>query len=129
MAHSAMLAPPASEASSGSRRSILRAQRLAAGQKACLRTDTDANLELGKGALVLVAVIIGAVVVIQIVAALFPTFFNSVAAINENLTTTSTGDDTADSLLPIFRILVGLGALFGIIGIVLAAIAIKNRSS
>lgn len=77
----------------------------------------------------IVATVIGAVVVILVVAAVAPQFFSALADTNEVLTdaNTTTGDTTADSLLGVFPLMIGITGLFAIVGIVLAAVRFSNR--
>lgn len=67
--------------------------------------------------------IVGGVVALVLVAALIPTLFNAVNDVNTNLTDpgTTTGDGTADTLLPVFPILIGVGAIIAIVGAIFAA--------
>lgn len=92
-----------------------------------LRTSTEANLNLSFG-LTIVGVIIAAVVAIAIIAALFPTYMGSLADITGafNDPNTTTGDSTADTLLPVFALLVAFGGLFAIVGLVLLSIKLKK---
>jgi hypothetical protein len=86
-------------------------------------------ISMGKP-LALVGVVIGAVVVVLLLGALTGVFFNSIAGINENLTEASTGDDTADTILTVFPIVVGVSAVLGFVGLVLAAVAFaRTRGS
>lgn len=92
--------------------------------------DQDGSLNLNAG-LAIVGVVIGAVVVMAIIAALLPTFLGSLADTNAafNDPNATTGDATADSLLPIFPILIGLGGLIAIVGLVLAAVHFGGRKA
>ena len=91
------------------------------------RRDTDALLDTGR-MLGIATVIVGAVVAIALVAALAPTFFDSLRDVNENFSTADTGDTTANSIAnTVFPILIALAGLFGLVGIVLAAVKLKGR--
>lgn len=109
-----MLAPASTQhASTPSRRS--------------LRGCEEGSLNISSG-LTIVGVIIGAVVTMAIVAALLPTFLNSLADVNTefNDPNATTGDATADSLLTIFPILIALGGLFAIVGLILMAVRVRK---
>lgn len=81
---------------------------------------------IGAGALVVVAAIIGAVVGMKVLAQLFPTYSSSAGALAENFSTADWGDDTANSISPTMGMVVALGALFSVLG--LAFIVYKLRS-
>ena len=72
-------------------------------------------------------VVVGAVVALAILAALLPTFLGSVEDVNENLSTGTTGDATADTILGIMPILVGIGAVFALVGLIFASIRLSRR--
>lgn len=92
-----------------------------------LEADTHAELNINFG-LTIIGVIIAAVVAIAIVAALFPTYMTSLASLGDtfNDPNTTTGDATADTLLPIFGLLIAFAGLFAIVGIVLLAVKLKK---
>jgi len=79
--------------------------------------------------LAIAGAIIGTVVLLAIIAAMIGIYFSSVADTNAVFTdeNTTTGNDTADSLLPIFPILIAFAALFGIVGLVLAGVALATK--
>lgn len=110
-------------------RAAMLARRLEAVNHPVLEKDEAGALSLG-ASLAIVGTIIGAVVAIALVAALAPTYFSSLADIGAVFTdaNTTTGNADADNLLPVFGLLVAFGGLFAIVGLVLVAIAIKNRS-
>lgn len=91
--------------------------------------DDDAGSLSMTGGLTIVGVIIGAVVSIAILAALAPTYFASLGDIGAVFTdaNTTTGNDDADALLPVFGLLVAFGGLFAIVGLVLLGIKLKNQ--
>ena len=74
--------------------------------------------QIGTMALGVAAVIIGAVVALTLISQLFPTYAGAVASISENVSTAEWGDATANSLGPVFALVVSLGGLFAIIGLV-----------
>lgn len=92
-----------------------------------LATDESGELNITFG-LTVIGVIIGAVVAIAIVAALFPTYMASLADLGTafNDPNTTTGDSSADALLPIFGLLIAFAGLFAIVGIVLLAVRLKK---
>lgn len=94
------------------------------------RRDSHANFSIGP-ALGVAGAIVGAVVVVLVAAAFIPTFFSAtsdtVTAFEDPNTTT--GNDSADALLPVFAILVGITALFGIGGLIVGAIALKKKGT
>lgn len=98
------------------------------GSRASLKGDTDAALNMSLP-LTILTVVITAVVGIAILAALFPTYLGSVAdivgAFNDPAATTN--DTTADTLLPIFGLLVAFGGLFAIVGLVLMVVRINRK--
>ena len=96
-----------------------------ANQKFAHATEGELSINFG---LTVIGVIIGAVVAIAIVAALFPTYMTSLASLGDtfNDPNTTTGDATADTLLPIFGLLVAFAGLFAIVGIVLLSVKLKK---
>lgn len=89
--------------------------------------DERGLINLG-GVLGIAGVIIGAVVSIILIAALLPTFLDAVSDVTGafNDANTTTGDDTADSLLPIFGLLVAFAGLFAIVGLVFLAVRLRR---
>lgn len=79
-------------------------------------------------ALAIIGILFGAVLVLSAAVAVAPTFFTSVADTNDLLGNESvtTGDETSDSLKPIFRLVFGIVALVGFIGILIAAVTIRG---
>jgi hypothetical protein len=80
-----------------------------------------------RSALVLAGAIIGAVVGAQVIAALAPTWFAAVADLAGTFDNTTTNDSTADSLLPIFRLLVALAGVFAIVGAALLVARFRSK--
>lgn len=80
-----------------------------------------------QGALIVAGVIIAAVVGVQVIAALAGTWFEGIANLTGAFDTATTGDATADSLLPIFRLLIALAGVFALVGAALLAVRIRNR--
>lgn len=80
-------------------------------------------------ALAVIGVLFGAVLVLSAAASVAPQFFAQTAATNEVLAneTISTGDATADSLKPIFSLIFGIVALVAFVGIIVAAVTIRNN--
>jgi hypothetical protein len=76
----------------------------------------------------IVSVIIGAVVGLIVLAALFPTYLGGVADLVGAMTdeNTTTGDDTADGLLPIFGLVTAFAGLFAILGLVFVVVKLRG---
>lgn len=91
------------------------------------KRDESGEISINFG-LTIIGTIIGAVVAIAIVAALFPTYMGSLSDLGTafNDPNTTTGDATADTLLPVFALLVAFGGLFAIVGIVLLAVKLHK---
>lgn len=88
------------------------------------------GLDQGSGrALGIAGAIIGAVVVLSVVAAVAPTFFQELADTNAVLTSpnTTTGSTDADSLLAIFPLLIAVTGLFAIVGSILVAVKFRDN--
>lgn len=77
-------------------------------------------------ALTVAGVIIGAVVAIVLIATLYPTYGGAVANLTENVTATDLGDSTANSLRPIFALIISLAGLFAIVGLVFLGMKLKK---
>lgn len=73
---------------------------------------------------------IGALVVISVIAAVIGPYLTGVADVNTVLNdpNTTAGDATADSLLPIFPLLVGITGLFAVVGAILAGMHFTRGS-
>jgi hypothetical protein len=84
--------------------------------------NEEGALNMGP-AFTILGIIIGAVVVLAVIAALLPTWLDSVADVVTNFTdpAATVGDATADSLLPIFGLLIAFGGLFAIVALVFVA--------
>ncbi len=91
----------------------------------------DARAQLNvQSALGIAAGVITAVVAVVVVAALAPTYFTELASLTGtfNDVNTTTGDTTADGLLPIFGLLIAFGGLFAIVGLALVIVKVARRS-
>lgn len=99
-----------------------------AGVKRRFTADKEGALNTG-AALTIVAVVIGAVVGLSVLAALLPTFFGSLSDIGAVFSdgNTTTGNDDADALLPVFGLLIAFGGLFAIVGLALLVVSIKKK--
>jgi len=89
-----------------------------------LAQDDEAIVSLGHVgafALSIAAVIIAAVVALIILSTLFPTYGGAVKNLSNNVTTQDWGNSTANSLGPIFGLLIALGGLFAIVGLAFVA--------
>ena len=88
-----------------------------------IRGDDQAAFNLNLDSVIgLVGGVIGIVILFALVANLLPTYADSVADVNENLTAPAVtfGDTTSDGIKPVFAILIGLGAVLAIVGAILA---------
>lgn len=83
------------------------------------------DLNLSKP-LAIVGVVIAAVVGLSILSALLPTLFDSTAAITENVTTGDVGNDTANTLLGVFGMVVPIVIILGIVGLVFLVAKFKK---
>lgn len=113
-----LASPPAKEAGVPSRRQ--RHLRLRSFQM-----DRAGEIDTGK-ALGVAFVIVGAVVALLVAAQLLPTFIHAGANATSAITTTDFGDDTANSLRPVFGLLVALGVLISSVLLILAYVKLKN---
>lgn len=77
---------------------------------------------LGTVALTIVGVILTAVIGLQVLSALFPTYSGAVKNISTNFSTTDWGDATATNISPIFGLVAALAGLIGIVGLVLLVV-------
>lgn len=89
--------------------------------------DKRGILDLGRP-MAIVGTVIGAVVVVLLIAALVATFFGAIADVNENLSdeNVTTGDATADVILRVFPIVIGVVAVIGFVGLIIAALQFTN---
>jgi hypothetical protein len=95
-----------------------------------LRKNDAAAVEIGdvtKVAFTVVGLILGAIVSLIILAALFPSYSGAVGNLSENLSTSDWGDATANSIAPVFGLLVSLGGLFAVAGLAFAAYQLTKR--
>jgi hypothetical protein len=99
-----------------------------AGMRRMSRNDA-ANLgAIGAVALGVASVIIGAVVSLILLSALFPSYSGAVGNLSENVSAADWGDDTANSISPVFGMLIALGGLFAIVGLAFVAYKlVKNK--
>lgn len=79
---------------------------------------------VGVIALSIVAVILGAVVGMQVLASLYPTFGGAAGNLSENITTVDLNDPTANSLRPTIAMVVSIAAVLGILGIAVGIFAL-----
>lgn len=108
----------------------LRRQEAASTPILMSRDEEDGALNTG-AALTIVAVVIGAVVGLSVLAALLPTFFGSLASIGDVFSdeATTTGNADADALLPVFGLLIAFAGLFAIVGLAILVVQAKKNSS
>lgn len=89
--------------------------------RAHIMKDEGAQISaLMGGVMAVVITVLGVLIGLQVLAPLTGTFFDSVEGINDNLTdaNTTTGDATADSLLSVFPIIIGITGLLVFVGLV-----------
>lgn len=91
-----------------------------------LRTDESGFINMGTITGILTVVVVG-IVVLLILAALAPTFITAVADLVFALESGSTNNTTADTLLPVFGLLIALGGVFAIVGY--AFLAYRRRKA
>ena len=102
---------------------------MARGQDIAKSFMADKAGAIQTGALLsIVTVIIGAVVGLALIAALAPTYMTSLVDFvgvftNESATT---GDATADALLPVFGLLMAFVGLFAIVGLGIVAVRLRK---
>lgn len=89
-------------------------------------SDERGFINLGTVTGILTVVIVG-IVVLLILAALAPTYITAVADLVNALESGTTNNTTADTLLPVFGLLIALGGVFALVGY--AFLAYKRRSS
>lgn len=77
-------------------------------------------------AVVVAVIIVGAVVALQVLSSLFPTYSGAVKNLSSNMTTADWGNTTANSLGPIFGLLISLAGIFAILGLVFIAVEVKH---
>lgn len=82
---------------------------------------------MGAVALGVASLIIGAVVSLILLSALFPSYSGAVGNLSENVTTSDWGNDTANSIAPVFGMLIALGGLFAIVGLGFAAYSLTKK--
>lgn len=87
--------------------------------------DTRGYLNLNF-ALTIVAVIIGAVVGLFILAALAPMFFTAIADLVGAFNDGTTNSTAADSLLPVFGLLVAFAGVFALVGLAIYVVKIRK---
>lgn len=90
--------------------------------------DEDGIINLG-GVLSIAIVILVAVVGMLLLAALAPTYLDAGASLAGTFSnnSTTTGNDDADELLPIFSLLIAFAVLFAIVGLVFAVVKLRGR--
>jgi hypothetical protein len=88
--------------------------------------DESGFVNMGSITGILTVVIVG-IVILLILAALAPTYLTAVADLVQALESGTTNNTTADSLLPVFGLLVALGGVFAIVAF--AFLAYKRRSA
>jgi len=95
-------------------------------RKSKLSDDESGFINLGSVTGILTVVIIG-IVILLILAALAPTYITAIGDLVQAMQSGTTNNTTADSLLPVFGLLVALGGVFALVGY--AFLAYRRRSS
>src|SRR5688500_1056872 len=88
--------------------------------------DRKAFINMGSITGILTVVIVG-IVILLILAALAPTYLTAVADLVNALESGTTNNTTADSLLPVFGLLIALGGVFALVAY--AFLAYRRRSA
>lgn len=88
--------------------------------------DRNAFVNMGSFTGILTVVIVG-IVILLILAALAPTYLTAIADLVAALEGGTTNNTTADSLLPVFGLLIALGGVFALVGF--AFLAYRRRSA
>lgn len=78
-------------------------------------------------ALTVTVVVVGAIVGLIVLATLFPTYGSSVKNLSTNFTAQDWGNATADSLGPIFGLLISLAGMFAIVGLVFLIVKLADK--
>lgn len=89
-------------------------------------TDESGFINMGSITGILTVVIVG-IVILLILAALAPTYLTAVADLVNALESGTTNNTTADSLLPVFGLLIALGGVFALVAY--AFLAYRRRSA
>lgn len=93
-----------------------------------MKKNDEGNFgQIGQNALVVVGIVIGAVVLIILIATLFPTYSGAVKNLTSNVTNADFGNGTTNALLPVFALVISLGGLFAIVGLIFLAYHFKHK--
>lgn len=90
-------------------------------------SDTRGLVNLG-AALGLVAIVVGVILAISVLAALAPTFFSSVKNLTTAFATPDTGSTLANTILGVISFVIPLVLVFGFVGLIFV-IAKKMKGS
>lgn len=90
-----------------------------------LKNDLSGFLNLNH-ALTIIAIVITAVVGLFILAALAPMFFQAIADLVGAFNEGSTNSSAADSLLPVFALLVAFAGVFALVGLAILVVRIRR---
>jgi hypothetical protein len=96
------------------------------------KMDDAANAQIthvGVLALSIVGIILAAVIGLQVINSLFPTYASAVHGIADSFNNTTWGNGTANVISPIFGLLAALAGLIAIVGLVLLAVNLYKRSA
>jgi hypothetical protein len=83
------------------------------------------NFDKPLGILILV---LTAVVTLALLAGVTGSFFTNLQAVNDNITTATTGDATADSILAIFPLVIGVGGVVAFVSLVFIAFRMSRNN-
>jgi len=113
-----------------SRREALSRRKAEALEDSPFSQDLAGELNL-TFALTVIGVIIGAVVGISVLSALAPTWFSSITGIVSVFTSGNytTGDTTADGLMPIFGLVIAFAGLFALVGLVFLVVKLQGKGA
>ena len=93
-----------------------------------LRADRHAQISIAT-AMTVAGLIVTAVVGLNVLAALAPTWFSSTSDLAENFSTADVGDTTANSIAnDIFPMIIGLLGVFALAGLAFLAFKLRGQS-
>lgn len=90
--------------------------------------DDEGSIGLGP-VMALVGVFVGFIVIVTVAANFVLPIFTATADVNEALNddNVTTGDASADSIKPVFGIVIGLAVVLGFVGLILAAVKFGKK--
>lgn len=87
--------------------------------------DVRGELNIGKF-LAIAVIVIGAVVGIKVLGALLPSYFSGLQSTVGTLSTATTGNTDANSLMPTFGLLAAFAGVFAIVGLVIFVVRVRK---